>query len=111
MYHDYFSRKHKPMKKEYNFIEHRDIILDIVQNMMKEDAEHLYPYYSFYKEIFTEFTGQLLSIEGQLHEKEHVPIDVSCEFIQEYKKIMVSKEKTILDLLKNKNIVYEKEDV
>jgi hypothetical protein len=99
------------MKKEYNFIEHRDIILDIVQNMMKEDAEHLYPYYSFYKEIFTEFTGQLLSIEGQLHEKEHVPIDVSCEFIQEYKKIMVSKEKTILDLLKNKNIIHEKEDV
>lgn len=110
MYHDYFSRKHKPMKKEYNFIEHRVIILDIVQNMMKEDAEHLYPHYSFYKEIFSEFIGQLVSIEGQLHEKEPVTIDVSYEFIQEYKKIMVTKEKTILDLLKNKNIIYEKKD-
>ena len=60
--------------------------------MMKEYAEYLYPHYSFYKEIFSEFTGQLVSIEGQLHEKKSVTIDASYEFIQEYKEIMVTKK-------------------
>lgn len=107
MYHDYISRKPKPIKSNYNFIEDKDKLLDIVQKMIQPNAEQVYPAYHVYKDILSDFTGQLVVLDKQLNEK-HVVFDISNDFIDEYKKVIV-KEKTVLELFKNKNIIYEKD--
>ena len=62
MYHDYISRKSKPIKTNYNFVEDKEILFDISDN-----------------------------------------------FVDEFKEVMIKeKSKTILELLKNKNVIYEK---
>lgn len=107
MYHDYISRKPKRMEPKYNFDQDKDQLLEMVTLMIQPNASINYPRYHIYKDLFSEFTFQLIHTEKQLNEK-HVTFDISNDFIEEYKKIIV-KEKTILDLYKNKNIIYEKD--
>lgn len=107
MYHSYISRKSKSVKDHYDFRQHKDKLLDIVEKMIEPNAEHTYPEYHIYKDLFSEFTGQLVVLDKQLNEK-HIVMDISNDFIEEYKEVLV-KEKTILDLFKNKNLIYEKD--
>jgi len=106
MYHDYISRKPKQVREKYDFIKEKDLLLDIVNQMVQPNADTLYPCYHIYKDLFSDFTCQLVHIDKRLNEK-HVLFDISNEFIEEYKEITI-KKKSILDLLKNKNIIYEK---
>jgi hypothetical protein len=107
MYHDYISRKPKSTKIHYDFIEHKDTLLDIVYKMVQPNAEKVYEPYHIYKELFSDFTCQIVSIEKRLKEK-HVVFDISNDFVEDYKEIMIKeKSKSVLELLKNKNIIYE----
>lgn len=107
MYHDYISRKPKPMKTNYNFTEHKETLLDIVYKMVQPNAENVYEQYHIYKDLFSDFTCQIVSLDKRLKEK-HVVFDLSDNFIDEYKEIMIKEKcKTVLELLKNKNIIYE----
>ena len=108
MYHDYISRKIKPIKSVYHFIEDKDTFLDIVHQMFEPNAETLYPHYHVYKELLSDFTFQIISLDKQLN-VQNVIIDISNHYVDDFKEIMMKeKSKSILELLKNKNIIYEK---
>jgi hypothetical protein len=108
MYHDYISRKSKPIKTNYNFVEDKEILLDIVYKMVQPNSENVYEQYHIYKELFSDFTYQIVSLDKQLKEK-HVIFDISDNFVDEFKEVMIKeKSKSILELLKNKNVIYEK---
>ena len=109
MYHDYISRKTKDIKTHYNFINDKDKLLDIVYNMVQPNAENIYPQYYIYKELFSEFTCQIVNLDKRLNEKK-VIFDISNDYIEDFKEICIKhKSKTILELLKNKNILYVKD--
>ena len=111
MYHDYISRKIKPIKSIYNFVEDKEKLLDIVHKMVQPNAENIYPQYHIYKELVSDFTYQIVCLDKQLNVK-NVKFDISDtseNYIDDFKEIMIKeKSKSILELLKNKNIIYEK---
>ena len=108
MYHDYISRKIKPIKSVYNFVKDKETLLQIVNQMFEPNAETLYPHYHVYKDIISDFTFQIISLDNQLNVK-NVILDISDNFIDDFKEIILKeKSKSILELLKNKNIIYEK---
>ena len=95
MYHDYISRKPKPLKTNYNFTEHKETLLDIVYKMVQPNAENVYEQYHIYKDLFSDFTCQIVSLDKRLKEK-HVVFDLSDNFIDEYKEIMNTIEDCII---------------
>jgi len=112
MYHDYISRKTKPIKSVYNFIDDKEKLLDIVHKMVEPNAENIYPQYHIYKDLFSDFTYQIICLDKQLNinkfDISDIP-DISDNYIDEFKEILIKeKSKSILELLKNKNIIYEK---
>jgi len=107
MYHDYISRKPRNIKPKYNFTEDRDKLLEIVNNMVLPDSVNVYPEYHIYKEMFEEFAHQIVEIDKHIHAKP-ILVDVSSVYVDEYKQINI-KCPNIMELLKNKTIIYEKD--
>jgi len=104
MYHDVISRKSNITTiKEYRF--NPDIILEIVHNMLKSDAETTYENYHIYKKIFYEFSHEIESIDKHIN----VVLDSSNVIDKSYPDIsdilvkninIIYKHKSVIDLLK-----------
>lgn len=108
MYHDYIARKiPAPISSDRSFLTHKETLTRIVNHMVQPNANDTYPEYYIYKDILDTFTEQLVRLETHLNEPRPIA-DVSDSFIEEYKIMFIKpKQKPVLDLLKNRNTIYE----
>jgi hypothetical protein len=105
MYHNMISRKSLSHKEElYDFREHRDSILNITYNMLKDKSNEKYQHYYLYEKAFIAFSQEILCIQEEINYKQPI-LDISNDVFEDDKKILFSdkSKKSVLEMMKKRD--------
>lgn len=103
MYHNIISRKSSHKKELHDFCEHRDSILNITYNMLKDKSHEKYQHYYLYEKAFISFSQEILSVQEEINYKQPI-LDISNHVFEGDKTILFNEKskKSVLEMMKKK---------
>jgi len=104
MYYEIMSKPTKKQIKREFVMKHSDIILTIVEEMLKKDAPISFDNYDIYKDSFTAFVQDIIEKYTLLNEPKIEYITQDAEMIDKHLYLQPkTTKKTILEIMKKYN--------